>query len=118
MPAYAFETITPAQALNIQVGDYLTLASRPASRAVALYLAAAADQPERIELTIDGRTVVCGQNLSGLTLRGAFEIADGSRVVIGDEDRQTTGGSPLGDAIWGGDGHDIIHGMAGDDRVQ
>jgi Ca2+-binding RTX toxin-like protein len=118
MTAYAFETITADQALAIQSGDYLTLASGPASRAVVRYLPATADQPARIELTIGEHSVVFGQQLSDVTLRGAFEIADGSRVVIGDDDRQTTGGSPLGDALYGGDGHDVIHGMGGDDRVQ
>lgn len=118
MTTYAFETITADQALGIQSGDYLTLAGGPASRAVVRYLAATADQPARIELTLGEHSVVFGQQLSDVTLRGAFEIADGSRVVIGNDDRQTIGGSPLGDALYGGDGHDIVHGMGGDDRIQ
>lgn len=118
MSTYAFETITPDQALNIQSGDYLTLAQGPASRAVVRYLPAAGGQPLRIELTIDGRTVVFGEQLSDLTLRGAFEIRDGSRVVIGNEGKQSIGGSPLGDALYGGEGDDVIHGGAGDDRIQ
>jgi len=118
MTAFAFEAITPDQALNIQVGDYLTLAAGPASRAVVRYLTPSGDQPAHIELTIGDRTVVFGQNLAGLTLRGAFEIADGSRLVIGDEDHQSTVGTPLADALYGGDGLDSIHGLAGDDRLQ
>lgn len=118
MSTFAFETITADEALGIQSGDYLTLAAGPASRAVVRYLAALDVQPARIEMTIGERTVVFGAPLSDVTLRGAFAIADGSRVVIGDEDRQSIGGSPLGDALYGGDGHDVIHAGAGDDRVQ
>jgi Ca2+-binding RTX toxin-like protein len=118
MSAYAFETITSDEALNIQAGDYITLATGPASRAAVRYLPANADQPERIELTIGDRTVVFGQNLSEVTLRRAFEIADSSRLVIGNEGHQSIGGSPLGDALYGGDGHDLILAGSGDDRVQ
>ncbi|MFC3070680.1 calcium-binding protein [Phenylobacterium soli] len=118
MTAYSFETITADEALNIQTGDYLTLHSGPAARAVVRYLAATPDLPARIELSVGERTVVFGQNLAGLSLRGALDVTDGSRLVIGDADRQSTGGTLGHDALYGGEGHDIVHGLAGDDRVQ
>lgn len=118
MTAYNFATITADQALAIQVGDYLTLDGGPAARAVVRYLPADAGQPERIELTFGERTVVFGQNLAALTLRGALDVTDGSRLMIGDDDRQSTGGTSGHDALYGGAGHDVVHALAGDDRIQ
>lgn len=113
MSTYAFETITPEQALSIQAGDYLTIAGGPASHASVVYSAQGL-----IELTLGARTVTFGADLSPLSLRGALEFRDGSRLLIGDENHQGLGGSDRGDGLYGGAGDDRILGGGGDDLLQ
>lgn len=111
MTAYAFETITAEQALDIRTGDYLTFAGGPASQVSVAYGA------DRIEVSFAGRSVVFGPELAGLSLRGALTLADGSRLTIGDDDRQSMGGTLGHDGLYGGGGDDVVHGLAGDDLV-
>lgn len=117
MTAYAFETITPEQALDIRTGDYLTFAGGPASHVSVAYSPTQLPLPTRIEVTFNGRTVAFGPELADLSMRRALEMADGSRLIIGDDDRQSMGGSEKGDGLYGGAGDDVIHGLAGDDLV-
>jgi hypothetical protein len=111
MTAYAFETITPEQALDIRTGDYLTFAGGPASHVSVAY------GPDRIEVTFAGRTVAFGPELADLSMRGALTLPDGSRLTIGDDDRQSMGGTLGHDGLYGGAGDDIVHALAGDDLV-
>jgi Ca2+-binding RTX toxin-like protein len=114
MTTYAFETITPEQALAISDTDFLTFAGGPASRVSVHY------QPDlaRISVTFDGRTVVFGDQVAGLSLRGALDMGDGSRLIIGNDSRQLVGGFGGSDALFGGGGADTLHGGQGDDLLQ
>lgn len=117
MTAYAFETITPEQALDIRTGDYLTFAAGPASHVTVAYSPAQLPLPGRIEVTFGGRTVIFGPELADLSMRGALQMADGSRLTIGDDQRQNMGGTLGADGLYGGGGNDILHGLAGDDLL-
>ena len=77
-------------------------------------------------MTFGARTVTFGADIATLSLRGALEVSDGSRLRIGDEDRQVIGGSDRDDGlfggagddrIWGGRGHDLLQGNSGDDEL-
>lgn len=118
MTTYAFETITAEQALNIQVGDYLTFARGPASHVTVTYSPGDLPVPARIEVTFEGRTVVFGPELAELTQRGALQMADGTRLLIGDEGRDGLTGYAGGDGLYGGAGDDVVHGADGDDLIQ
>ena len=118
MTAYAFETITPDEALGIQTGDYLTFTRGSASQVAVAYSPAELPLPARIEVTFDGRTVAFGPALMDLSMRLAIDFPDGSRLVIGDGEHQGIGGTPFGDGLYGGGGDDVVHGLNGDDRIQ
>lgn len=118
MTAYAFETITAEQALNIRVGDYLSFAGGPASRVSVSF--SPAEQPllARIVVTFEGRTVAFGAELSDLAQRGALEMADGSRLRMGGETNDRLFGADRDDGLYGGAGDDTLNGGNGDDRLQ
>ncbi|MET0272073.1 MAG: calcium-binding protein [Phenylobacterium sp.] len=118
MTTYAFETITAQQALNIQVGDYLTFAGGPASRVSVSFSPAELPLPARIVITFEGRTVAFGTELSGLSQRGALEMADGSLLRIGGEASDHLFGGDRHDGLYGGKGNDSLSGGRGDDRLQ
>jgi Ca2+-binding RTX toxin-like protein len=115
---YAFETITPEQALNIQAGDYLTFARGPASQVTVAYSPQDLPIPARIEVTFEGRTVVFGPELAELSQRGALDMGDHSRLKIGDEGREVLTGFDTSDGLYGGAGDDILYGEAGNDLLQ
>lgn len=117
MTTYAFETITADEALNIQVGDYLTFAHGPASHVSVAFSPAELPLPARIEVTFDGRTVVFGTELAELSQRGALEMADGSRLLIGDDERDVLAGGAGADGLYGGGGNDILYGGDGADLL-
>jgi Ca2+-binding RTX toxin-like protein len=118
MTTFAFETITPEQALAIQSGDYMTIAAGHASHVGVAYLAGDATTPASIAVTVEARTVVFGAEIAELTLRGALDMGDFSLLRIGNEFRQVLGGGERADGLYGGAGDDTIHGAAGDDRIQ
>lgn len=118
MTTYAFETITPEQALNIQVGDYLTFAGGPASRVSVSYSPNDLPLPGRIVVSFEGRTVAFGEQLADLSQRGAIDLGDQSRLLIGDADGDLLTGSARNDGLYGGDGDDVARGGDGDDLLQ
>ena len=130
MLAYAFDTITADQALNIQAGDTLTFNGGPARGVTVVYqsydpLALSPEVP-RVFVTYEGRTVAFSTNLVQLSKAGALVMADGSKLYIGDtSDERVTGsalddglfGGPGSDTVSGGDGRDLLQGNTGDDRL-
>jgi Ca2+-binding RTX toxin-like protein len=115
---FAFETITPEEALNIQAGDYLTFARGPASQVAIAYSPQDLPIPARIEVAFEGRTVVFGPELAELSQRGALDMGDHSRLKIGDEGREVLTGFDTSDGLYGGAGDDILYGEAGNDLLQ
>ena len=130
MLAYAFDTITADQALNMQAGDTLTFNGGPARGVTVVYqsydpLALSPEVP-RVFVTYEGRTVAFSTNLVQLSKAGALVMADGSKLYIGDtSDERVTGsalddglfGGPGSDTVGGGDGRDLLQGNSGDDRL-
>lgn len=130
MLAYAFDTITADQALNIQAGDTLTFNGGPARGVTVVYqsydpLALSPEVP-RVFVTYEGRTVAFSTNLVQLSKAGALVMADGSKLYIADtSDERVTGsalddglfGGPGSDTVSGGDGRDLLQGNTGDDRL-
>jgi Ca2+-binding RTX toxin-like protein len=128
--AYAFNTITADQALNIQPGDTLTFNGGPAHNVTVVYQSydplALSPEPPRVFVTYEGRTVAFSTNLVQLSKAGALVMADGSKLYIGDtSDERVTGsalddglfGGPGSDTVSGGDGRDLLQGNSGDDRL-
>lgn len=130
MPAYAFDTITAEQALNIRAGDTLTFSGAPGRSVSVVYqsydpLALTAELP-RIFVTFGGRTVAFSTNLVQLSAVGGLIMADGSVLRIGDTSDERLAGSagddglfggPGSDTVSGGDGRDLVQGNSGDDRL-
>jgi Ca2+-binding RTX toxin-like protein len=124
---YAFDTITPSQALNIQAGDTLTFNGGPARTVSVTYDPEGLPiVPGRIYVTYEGKTVMFGSGLASLSQTGGLVMADGSKLFIGDgaEDRFTGGAGDDGaygglgaDTLSGGDGRDLLQGNLGDDSL-
>jgi Ca2+-binding RTX toxin-like protein len=128
--AYAFDTITAEQALNIRAGDTLTFNGGPARSVSVVYqsydpLALTPEVP-KILVTFNGRTVAFSTDLAPLSKVGALVMADGSKLYIGDTgDERVTGsagddglfGGPGSDSLSGDDGQDLLQGNSGDDAL-
>jgi len=80
---YAFDTITPAQALTIGAGDTLTFSGGPA-RAVSVAYDPEGPSllPGHIVVSFAGRSVTFGSGLANLSKTGGLVMADGSRLYI------------------------------------
>lgn len=122
MIEYAFETITPEQALAIKAGDTLTfngVAGRTVSVVYQSYdpLAILPEVP-RILVTAGGRTVSFSTNLTQLSAAGGLVMADGSKLYIGDTSDERVAGGAGDDGLYGGPGNDTLDGGAGNDLVQ
>jgi Ca2+-binding RTX toxin-like protein len=126
--AYAFDTITADQALNIQPGDTLTFNGGPGRTVSVVYQSYDPLQltPEipRIFVTYEGRTIAFSTNLVQVSAGGGLVMAGGSKLYIGDtaDNRITFGagddglyGGPGNDTLNGEDGRDLIQGNGGDD---
>ncbi|HEY0647417.1 calcium-binding protein [Phenylobacterium sp.] len=130
MLAYAFDTITAEQALNIRLGDTLTFNGGPGRTVSVVYQSYDPLQltPEvpRVLVTYGSRTVVFSTDIVQLSRVGALVMADGSALYIGDtSDERVTGsagddglyGGPGSDSISGGDGRDLLQGNSGHDSL-
>ncbi|WP_296597592.1 calcium-binding protein [Phenylobacterium sp.] len=122
MLEYAFDTITPEQALAIRAGDTLTFNGGPARTVSVTYqsydpLALTPEVP-RIFVTYGGRTVAFSTDLAQLSKTGGLVMADGSKLYIGDASDDRTSGSAGDDALYGGPGADTLDGGAGRDLLQ
>ncbi|MEW5684186.1 MAG: calcium-binding protein [Pseudomonadota bacterium] len=128
MAAYAFDTITADQALNIRAGDTLTFNGGPGRTVSVVYQSYDPLQltPEvpRIFVTYEGRTIAFSTNLVQVSSGGGLVMADGSKLAIGDTaDNRAVGGAgddglyggPGADTLVGDDGRDLIQGNSGDD---
>lgn len=118
---YAFETITPEQALNIRLGDTLTINGGPARLVTVTYqsydpLALTPEVPS-ILVTFAGETVKFGTGLTQLSDVGAIVMSDGSTLFVGDTSDERTSGGDLADGLYGGPGADTLAGLEGDDLV-
>ena len=118
MATYDFETITADEALHIQTGDYLMFAGGSASQARVTFSPLELPTPAHIQVTFGGRTVLFGPELSDLTLRGALEFEDRSRLLIGADGHNFLRGLEGDDALYGGGGEDTLVGGGGDDLLQ
>lgn len=122
MATYAFETITPEQALTIGALDTLTFAGGPASRVSVVYqsydpLILTPEVPS-ILVTVGDRTVKFAVELTQLARAGRAVMADGSKLYIGDtSDEQVIAGAGH-DGLYAGPGNDTVDAGAGDDVVQ
>lgn len=121
MGNYAFETITSAQALAITAADTLTFSSGPTNQVTVLYdPASPAATGGTISIMAGDRTVAFGVALATISQVGRLQVADGSRLFIGD-DGANTASAPVSsgnDALYGGGGADILEGGDGDDLLQ
>ncbi|WP_309092455.1 calcium-binding protein [Phenylobacterium sp.] len=118
---YAFETITPDQALNIKLGDTLTINGGPARAVSVTYqsydpLALTPEVPS-ILVTFAGRTVKFGTGLTQLSDVGGIVMADGSKLFVGDAGSERESGTDLHDGLYGGPGDDQLSGLKGDDLL-
>ena len=118
---YAFETITPEQALNIRLGDTLTINGGPARAVSVVYqsyepLALTPEVPS-ILLTFGDRTVKFGTGLTELSDVGAIVMTDGSTLFVGDSGSERMDGGALDDGLYGGPGADTLAGLQGDDLL-
>lgn len=113
MTAYAFETITAAQALAFASTDTLSLASGSAKTTTVLFL-----DGQRFSVTIGDRTVIFGAEFQFLASRLVYP--DGSQLYVGaaQADVRDFGGTASTGAIFGGDGSDTLTGGSGDWVVQ
>ena len=144
MSTFAFETITPAQALSIAATDSLTIA-QPTGTAVGVTVLYAADGTNDIDLTLGGQTVVFGPGFAGLTQQaGHLTFADGSYLYVGDASANSynsiffnfspsSNGAPTAafggagddnlsvngpnDLLQGNAGNDVLTGAQGDDTI-
>lgn len=121
MMEYAFETITPEQALNIRIGDTLTINGGPAQAVQVTYqsydpLALTPEVPS-ILLTFAGRTVKFGTGLTQVADVGGIVMADGSKLFVGDTGSERETGTDLDDGLYGGPGSDTLVGLKGDDLI-
>jgi len=128
--AYAFDTITAEQALNIRLGDTLTFNGGPGRTVSVVYQSYDPLQltPEvpRVLITYGGRTVAFSTDIVQLSRVGALVMSDGSKLYIGDtSDERVTGsagddglyGGPGSDTVGGGDGRDLLQGNSGADSL-
>jgi Ca2+-binding RTX toxin-like protein len=130
VPAYAFDTITADQALNIRAGDTLTFNGGPARGVTVVYqsvdpLALTPELP-RILVTYEGRTVSFATELVQLARTGSLVMADGSRLYIGDTGDEAFAAGARDDGLYGGfgadtldagEGRDLVQGNGGDDSL-
>lgn len=126
MTTYAFETITPIQALALQATDIITFAGGPA-RGVSVAYNIPAVGPATVTVTYEGRSVEFGQALLDVSELRGLHFRDDSRLMIGSADRDNLIGWVHDDALFGGEGddallgqggNDYLHGNQGDDRLQ
>lgn len=121
MMEYAFDTITPEQALNIKLGDTLTINGGPARNVAVVYQsydpAALTPEVPSILLSFGGHTVKFGTGLTQLADVGAIVMADGSKLFVGDTGDERTTGADGDDGLYGGPGMDSLIGQAGDDLL-
>ncbi len=122
MAAYAFETITAEQALNIQPTDVVTFDAGPANLATILYQsydpAALTPEVPAILVTLAGRMVKFDTDLVRISDAGGLKFADGSVLVVGDTGDERANGSDGPDGLYGGPGADTLSGGKGDDLLQ
>jgi Ca2+-binding RTX toxin-like protein len=121
MMEYALETITPEQALNIRLGDTLTINGGPARLVSVTYqsydpLILTPEVPS-ILVTFGGKTVKFGVGLTEVSNAGGIVMADGSKLLVGDAGDQRASGTDLGDGLYGGPGADQLAGLKGDDLI-
>ena len=126
MTTYAFETITPAQALALQASDIVTFAGGPA-RGVSVAYNIPAVGPATVTVTYEGRSVEFGQALLEVSELRGLHFRDDSRLMVGSAERDFLVGWVQDDALFGGEGgdrmlgqggNDYLHGNQGDDRLQ
>lgn len=117
MTTYAFETITPTQALAIQASDSLSFAAGPA-RGVGVAYNIPIVGPATVTLTFEGRSVEFGLNLLEVSEQGRLTFPDDSRLMIGGTGNDGLLGWVHDDALFGGAGDDNLQGQGGDDVLQ
>lgn len=121
MMEYAFETITPEQALNIRLGDTLTINGGPARAVTVTYQSydprALTPEVPSILVTFGGRTVKFGTGLTQVADNGGIVLADGSKLFVGDTGSERESGTALDDGLYGGPGSDQLNGGAGADLI-
>ncbi|MGA0605040.1 calcium-binding protein [Phenylobacterium sp. VNQ135] len=118
---YAFETITPEQALNIRLGDTLTINGGPARLVSVTYQSydpvALTPEVPSVLVTFGGKTVKFGVGLTEVSNVGGIIMADGSKLLVGDAGVQRTSGTDLDDGLFGGPGSDQLAGLKGADLI-
>ena len=129
MTAFAFETITAAQALAITGADALVFFSTSpsagvhASAATVIY-----DSPSLVTISVAGHSVDFGVGVEGASLLGNVAFFDASTLYIGDDHANSiAAGATTGSALFGGLGDDslqasgafdLLQGNSGNDSLQ
>lgn len=117
MASFAFDTITSAEALQFSGADTLTFTSGSAAHASVDFLSGEGGEVERVAVTLQGRTVVFGAGIAGVTDREVLRFADGSSLLVGDNRSQVLAGGFGADGLFGGGGEDFLLGWDGDDLL-
>jgi len=127
MATYAFETLTPEQALAVQARDTVTFTSGEANQATVLYLA----DTGQIAIASAGKSLTFAAAVAAMGSGAppvAFTFPDASTLFIGGESGDSNSGSTNNDAAFGGaaddtlsagsGGRDLLQGNAGADSLQ
>jgi Ca2+-binding RTX toxin-like protein len=111
VPAYAFETITTAQAvLFLAASDSLSFASTPDLTARSVTVAFDASGAF---VTVGNRSVSFGAGFVGYTT----SFSEGTKLLVGAATADDVSGSPGADQLLGGEGADTLLGLDGGDSL-
>jgi serralysin len=117
MTTFRFETITPAEALNIQSQDIVLFAGGSAN-AVSVFFDTSAGTPAPVTIAFGGRTLAFGQNILAVSSHDGLQFSDSSELQIGGSGADVLVTRELDDALFGGPGDDSLLGHGGNNVVQ
>ena len=122
MATFVFETLTPEQALTVGAADRVEAQGGSAKQTTVLFL-----ENGDLSITIGARTLVFRPDFA--SANGRVVYPDGSTLFIGEtgpDERDFGANTPLGGAVYSGQGGDrltvstgdwLIQGNQGDDRI-
>jgi serralysin len=125
MAVFSFQTITAAEAFSLAAGDQVLFAGGTVRDVSVVYNPGGPNGAGTITVSLAGRSVVFGPNLTEVAEAGGLKFAEGS-LLIGGKDADELIGVEGDDALFGGEGADIllahggnnlVQGNQGDDRV-
>jgi Ca2+-binding RTX toxin-like protein len=114
---YAFETMTPAEALAVTAADAILFPRLAANQVTVLY-----NPSGTISILAPGRALEFGPALASLGAAGRLILPDDARLFVGDAAANTVVAPgqqiAVSDGLYGGGGDDSMNGGLGDDLLQ